>query len=195
MDAGVFAPGKFIARHARCEGASRPVRDSAENGRHQTGRGEGMRRNRPVRAERLAALTSCHGRDSLTDKRATSTDHIRRPGGGRHRQCPPCQTQREPFQRQLPRTQRAGVRQPRGSGGCLSLFSGGIGGRGCVKAVRNGSTEIARHAISTALRLRISPPRQPALVWRSKLRGFGRARPDAFACARRNALGHLKPAT
>ena len=75
----------------------------------------------------------------------------------RHRQCPPDQTQREPFQRQLPRTQRAGVRQPRGIGGGPSFIGGGIGGRGCAKAVRNGSTKVARHATNTALRSRIVP--------------------------------------
>jgi hypothetical protein len=70
-------------------------------------------------------------------------------------QCPPCQIQRRPFQRHRPDTQR-GRLQPRGGGGRLSNLGGGIGDRnGCASAAPNGATNVARHAISIALRLRI----------------------------------------
>jgi len=72
-------------------------------------------------------------------------------------QCPLCQTQRRPVQRQRPDTQR-GRLQPRGGGGLLSALAGGIGGRrGCATAVLSGATNVARHAFSSALRLRIHP--------------------------------------
>ena len=78
-------------------------------------------------------------------------------GPYKFRQCPFCQTQRRPVQRQRPDTQR-GRLQPRGGGGLLSGLAGGIGGRrGCATAVLSGATKVARHAFSSALRLRIHP--------------------------------------
>jgi hypothetical protein len=77
-------------------------------------------------------------------------------------QRPLRQTQRRPFQFQRPDTQRGRV-QPRGGGGRLSALGGGLGGRlPCAMAVLNGATKIARHAISTALRLRIPAPSWPS---------------------------------